>query len=345
MLGKRDVTRAWRLLLHRLVALAVGATLLLTGCSSTAEPKDALQVTESVTAAEPASSPAVSTPAGTVVPVAGNITAIVADTRTRTLALALSTPSVLLLNLDSLSSQARTVALPGPATALSVTPAGLLASVGSARQLVSIALPDATTSATPVSGTPGGTTQNGAQTLVALSDRKAVDVLSGGKSERQISGGLFSADQVLTAGGNTVVLDRLRTALFDVDVAGGTIGAGQRAGAGAANAVTDRFGRVLVTDTRGGALLAFSTGPVLLKQRYPVQGAPYGIAYDEKRDLAWVTLTERNEVVGYHVAGGEPREKYRFPTVVQPNSVSVDPDSGRVLVASATGGGVQVMQP
>jgi DNA-binding beta-propeller fold protein YncE len=100
-----------------------------------------------------------------------------------------------------------------------------------------------------------------------------------------------------------------------------------------------------VTDTRGGALLAFATGPVLLKQRYPVPGAPYGIAYDPKRDLAWVTLTERNEVVGYYVAGGEPTEKYRFPTVVQPNSVTVDPDSGRVFVASATGGGVQVMQP
>jgi DNA-binding beta-propeller fold protein YncE len=125
----------------------------------------------------------------------------------------------------------------------------------------------------------------------------------------------------------------------------GKVGAGQRAGAGATNATTDRFGRVLVTDTRGGALLAFTTGPIMLKQRYPVPGAPYGIAYDPKRDLAWVTLTERNEVVGYQVAGGEPKERYRFPTVVQPNSVTVDPDSGRVFVASATGGGVQVMQP
>ncbi|GAB3889605.1 hypothetical protein GCM10029964_059590 [Kibdelosporangium lantanae] len=133
--------------------------------------------------------------------------------------------------------------------------------------------------------------------------------------------------------------------MFDVDVPGGKIGAGQRAGKGATNAVVDRFGRVLVTDTRGGALLAFSVNPVLLKQNYPVPGAPYGIAYDPRRDLAWVTLTERNEVVGYYVAGGEPVEKYRFATVVQPNSVTVDPGSGRVFVASATGGGVQVVQP
>ena len=45
------------------------------------------------------------------------------------------------------------------------------------------------------------------------------------------------------------------------------------------------------------------------------------------------------------MAGEEPVERYRFPTVVQPDSVAVDPVSGRVVVASGTGGGVQVVQP
>jgi len=40
-------------------------------------------------------------------------------------------------------------------------------------------------------------------------------------------------------------------------------------------------------------------------------------------------------VIGYQLAGGQPVEKYRLPTVRQPNSVAVDPDSGRVFVASA----------
>jgi hypothetical protein len=279
------------------------------------------------------------------VPVAANVTAAVADTHSRVLALATDKPAVLLLNLDTPTAPPRSVSLPGPATALTLTSSGLLASVGSAKQLVRIALPDGTTSSTPVDGAPAGATQDGDRTLVALQDRKAVDVVQADKSQKQISGGLYSADQVLTVGSNAVVLDRQRTALFDVNVPDGKIGAGQRAGAGATNATTDKYGRVLVTDTRGGALLAFTTGPVILKQNYPVPGAPYGIAYDPKRDLAWVTLTGRNEVVGYYVAGGEPTEKYRFPTVVQPNSVTVDPDSGRVFVASATGGGVQVMQP
>ncbi|MET0235174.1 MAG: hypothetical protein ABW224_11085 [Kibdelosporangium sp.] len=330
--------------MYRLVAVVAGASLL-AGCSTTAEPRDELQVTESVTAAGPATSPSVSTPAGTVVPIADKITTILAAPQAGQLVAATSGPELRLLNLTDPAAPPTTVGLPGPATALTATPDGVLASIASTKQLVKVTLPTGTTSLQQVDGMPGAAAQSGDLTLVPLSDRKAVDVLQAGKTQKQISGSMFSADQVLTAGGNTVVLDRLRTAVFDINVAEGKVGAGQRAGAGATNATTDRFGRVLVTDTRGGALLAFATGPILLKQRYPVPGAPYGIAYDSKRDLAWVTLTERNEVIGYYVAGGEPTEKYRFPTVVQPNSVTVDPDSGRVFVASATGGGVQVMQP
>ncbi|WP_420838578.1 YncE family protein, partial [Crossiella equi] len=113
----------------------------------------------------------------------------------------------------------------------------------------------------------------------------------------------------------------------------------------ATRAVTDKYGRILVVDTRAGEYLAFSTNPLIMRQRFPVPGAPYGLAYDHARDLAWITLTERDEVVAYNIAGGEPMEKYRFPTVHQPNSVTVDPKSGRVLIASADGGGVQVVQP
>ncbi|ONI80043.1 hypothetical protein ALI144C_24520 [Actinosynnema sp. ALI-1.44] len=336
--------------MRRLIAAVSGMTLLagssLTGCSQAAEPRDELQATDTVTAALPATSPATSTPVGTVVPLPHKITSTVAVPRTRTLALATTDPALLLLNLDDPTAPARTVTLPGPATALTATADSLLASIGTGKQVVTVPLPAPTAlSARPVQGSPGTVAVTGDRTLVPLTDTKAIDVLRGGTVEKRITGSVFSADQVLTTGQHAVVLDRLRTALFDIDLTDGTVGAGQRAGAGATNATTDRYGRVLVTDTRGGALLAFTTNPVMLRQRYPVPGAPYGIAYDPKRDLAWVTLTERNEVVGYHVAGGEPRETHRFATVAQPNSVTVDPDSGRVYVASATGGGVQVMQP
>ena len=91
------------------------------------------------------------------------------------------------------------------------------------------------------------------------------------------------------------------------------------------------------------SLMLTEDDPLLMRQRYPVPGAPYGLAYDPKRDLLWVTLTATNEVVAFDVAGGEPEEKHRFPTVEQPNNVAVDPISGRVIVASATGKGIQVI--
>lgn len=186
---------------------------------------------------------------------------------------------------------------------------------------------------------------------VRLGDRElsgkgaAVEVRRGGKAVKTIRGELASADQVVVSGGNAAVLDRKRSALFDLDVDAGKVGLGLRAGQGATNAVADRFGRVLVVDTRTEALLAFSLDPVLLRQRYSVKGAPYGIAYDPERDLAWITLTARNEVVGYDVAGGEPELRHRFPTLRQPDSVTVDEHTGSVVVASAAGEGIQVIEP
>lgn len=148
--------------------------------------------------------------------------------------------------------------------------------------------------------------------------------------------------------GRNVELDRLRSAVFEMttdDKGTETRGAGLRAGDGATNGVPDRFGRLLVVDTRGGEFIAFSINPLIMRQRYPMPGTPYGIAYDAKRDIAWITLTERNEVVGLDVAAGEPAEKHRFPTVRQPNTVSVDQESGRVTVTSGDNGGVQVISP
>ncbi|KOV89892.1 YncE family protein [Nocardia sp. NRRL S-836] len=148
--------------------------------------------------------------------------------------------------------------------------------------------------------------------------------------------------------GRDVELDRLRSAVFEMttdDKGAPMRGAGLRAGDGATNAATDRFGRLLVVDTRGGEFIAFSIDPLIMRQRFPLPGAPYGIAYDAKRDLAWITLTERNEVVGLDVAAGEPAEKYRFATVRQPNTVSVDQETGRVTITSGDNGGTQVIAP
>jgi DNA-binding beta-propeller fold protein YncE len=331
------------------VAVLVAGTTMLAGCSSSSSSADDdLQVAPTLVAAAPAVSPVSDlTPQGTVYGVTGAITAIATDPSTQTLAVALQQPAELrLYSLADLHAAPKTVPLPGVVSDLTLAKASgpLLAPVPTADQVIEVTLPTATTTVVPVADGPTSATMVNGHLLVAQAAHKSLVLLNGDKVTKTISGDV-TPQEVVTVGTKAVLLDRFRSAVFDVDPSGGTVGAGLRAGDGATNEVADNYGDVLVTDTRTGELLVFSADPVLMRQRFPVAGSPYGIAYDPKRDLAWVTCTKLNQVVGYDVAGGEPVEKYRFSTVRQPNSVAVDPDSGRVIVASADGGGIQVIQP
>jgi DNA-binding beta-propeller fold protein YncE len=330
-----------------LVSIALLGVLALAGCGGGGQ-QDDLQAAPTLVAATPADSPPpTATPSGTVLKLPGAASAMVVDTRTRTLAVAVRQPAELLLfALDDMAKAPRTVALPGAVTHLSLARPGgpVLAPVTSADQVVEVTIPTATTAVVPVAGGPTSAVFYDGKMLVTVPAKKTIDELTGDKVTRSITGDV-TPDQVVVAGGKVVMLDRIRSAVFDVDPGGGSVGAGLRAGDGATNAATDGYGRVLVTDTRTGELLAFTAGPVLLRQRTPAPGVPYGIAVDTRRNIAWVTATQRNEVIGYQLAGGQPARKYQLPTVRQPDSVAVDPVSGRVFVASADGGGVQVMQP
>lgn len=72
--------------------------------------------------------------------------------------------------------------------------------------------------------------------------------------------------------------------------------------------------RLYVTDTRGGALLVFTTRPKLaLVRRVFLPGGPAGIRVDAARHRLWVTLTARREVVEL-AATGRPHPLLRLPT-------------------------------
>lgn len=329
------------------IATPLACVLLVTACSSgQGGGSDELQIVSNPVAATAPASPAPAVnPVGTVL-VPGNVTAMASDPASRVLAVAAG-DAISLYRLDDLGAAPVRVPVDGPVERLTASGGALLASVPARGEVVRIDS-GGRTGVLSVAGQPVDAVGGGAGTLVAVRDRKTIDVLGNstdGAVVKTITGQLYSADQLVQSGNETVVLDRLRTAVFAVDVPDGTIGEGLRAGDGATNAVADSYGRVLVTDTRGGALLAFSTTPLLLRQLYPVPGGIYAIAYDSRLGLAWVTLTERNEVVGFDVRGGEPVEKYRFPTVRQPNSIAVDEQTSRVFVGSATGEGIQVIQP
>lgn len=330
-----------------LVTIVLVGGVALTACSGQGS-QDDLQAVPTLVAATPATSPPpAATPAGTHVALPGDATAMLVDARTQTLAVAIGRPAELLLfDTGDITAAPRQVPLPGTVSRLSLANPGgpILAPVATANQVVRITLPQATTTVVTIPGGPTSAATLNDQLLVAVPDRHAIDVVANDKITRTITGDV-NPDQVLTANGKVLMLDRIRSAVFDVDTTGGSVGAGLRAGDGATNAAVDGYGRVLVTDTRTGELLAFSPDPVLMRQRSPVPGVPFGIAVDTRRALAWVTATQLNEVIAYQLAGGQPVEKYRLPTVRQPNSVAVDPDSGRVYVASADGGGMQVMQP
>ena len=325
-----------------MVTLVAAALATLNACGS-GEPAVADQAEPTTPAVSP---PPTAAPAGTLLPVDVPVTAAAVDESTGTLALAVTGPDRLLLfDLADLGASPRTVGLPGRVDQLEPGPSAgtLLAPVASAGQLLTVDVAAASARSTAVEGGPVAAAVANGRTVVALAGRPGVAVLDGESVEHPDVQFAGPAD-VVTVGDTAAVLDRRRTALVTVDAATGRPGPSLRAGHGATNAVGDRFGRVLVTDTRDGELLAFSASPLILRQRFPVPGAPYAIAYDRERDLAWVTLTERNEVVGFDVAGGEPVERYRLATVRQPNAVAVDPNSGAVIVGSGTGDGVQVVK-
>jgi len=326
------------------LVLPLAGALVLSGCSPSGKPSDDLQVVTDPVAAQAAVSPALTVkPAGQVLATTA-VSALAVNAGSLVVALT-QPPSLLVYDLDKLGAPRATVPLSAAATGLTVSNGQALATIRSKGVIERVTLGDAHAQTWPVGGYPGTARTVGSQMLVPMGDHQAVDVWENDTRVKSITGQLYSADDVLDTGSGLVVLDRLRTAVFAVDLAGGKIGEGLRAGDGAANAVTDSFGRVLVTDARAGALIAFSADPLIMRQRYPVPGGAYGIAYDHTRNLAWVTLTGRNEVVGFDVRGGEPVEKYRFPTVRQPDSVAVDDQSGRVIVGSAAGEGTQVILP
>jgi hypothetical protein len=148
-------------------------------------------------------------------------------------------------------------------------------------------------------------------------------------------------DALVAQDDSMVVLDRGQTSVTEIDGQGTAAEQALRAGEGATTMAADSAGRVLVADTRGGALLVYGTEPLILRQRYPVHDAPYGVVGSAK--LAWVSQTATNTVVGYDLATGIPVEKVRYRTVQQPNTLAFDDATNTLFVVSGSGAGVQVI--
>jgi DNA-binding beta-propeller fold protein YncE len=112
-----------------------------------------------------------------------------------------------------------------------------------------------------------------------------------------------------------------------------------RAGAG---------GLFYVADTQGGRVLVFDADSGGVRQVGSVStggGAPYGLAVDPGRKRLYVTLTGTNTLRSYRIDGAKLVADRTWATVRQPNDVTVEETTGRVVVAGTADGQLQFVQP
>ena len=291
------------------------------------------------------SPPVTGAPAGVVRPLPGLAQAAVFDPATASLAvLSPLLESRSMVTIVPASGPPRPMTLPAPATALTGDNEGKV--YASTRGgYFRIDLRAATADRVDIEGQQStdftAIARRADGKLVLGSADGAVYTLS---SDSQVGASLkifAKVDALVTQGNTAVVLDRGQTSVTTVSADGKDAQHALRAGEGATTMAADSAGRVLVADTRGDELLIFGADPLMLRQRYPVRDAPYGLAGSKK--LAWVSQTAINSVVGYDLATGIPVEKVRYRTVQQPNSLAFDEASGTLYVVSGSGAGVQVI--
>lgn len=320
-------------------ALATAAAVLVAGCGSSEEPPPV---------PEPAASPPLEQrPAGRLVKLGGAPEGVVADPETGLVAVALRNQPRLALVDGRRARVERMVDLPASARHLALARAGgpVLVPAEGANRLVTVKLPSGETAAsTKVGRFPhDATAALGGRVWTADEFGDSVSVVEDGKVVKTLSapsqpGGVAASQGLVGA----VAVKARKFEAYDARAlrSVGRIDAG----VGPTHVVAHPDGRMFVVDTQGDAVLFYRLRPELrIYDRLNVPGTPFGISFDPKRDRLWVTQTALNTVKAYTI-GRPPREVASYPTVRQPNTVSVDPSSGRVYVGGRDGR-LQVIDP
>jgi DNA-binding beta-propeller fold protein YncE len=324
--------------------LALLAALALAGCGG-GKAAPGPQLPYPPRAAEPGRAPAPEEqPAGRVVEVGPKPEGVVYDAKTGLVAVGVNDPDELVL-LDRDGSVRRRVSLPGPPRHLQLAGPGgpVLVPSEPANELVEVTLPQGRTRATEVGEQPHDATAGEGDRLFTADERgSTISEVRDGRRIRTVP--VDTQPGGIAAVGNRIAVVAVQAYTVELYDQRTLQGQGARnAGLGPTHVVADSSGRLYVADTRGGELLVYATAPRLRPVgRIELSGSPYGLAIDG--DRLWVTLTERNELVELE-AGDSPRRLRTFPTVRQPNSVAVEPGSGRVFVASRADGTLQILDP
>ncbi|WP_375486295.1 YncE family protein [uncultured Jatrophihabitans sp.] len=323
---------------RRLLAWLTVAGVALAACSSGSDRPGA---------AEPATAPRTTAAAdGSVRTVGAAPEGIVYAPRAGLVAVAVRKPDrLLLLDPDSLAVR-RSVPLPGDVRHLQVSVTGdeVLVPAESARKIVEVPLPTGAIRATTVGKQPHDAARAADGDVVVGNEfGRSISVLRNGRVLRTIRD-LTQPGGVVAAGDTVAVVDVGAFTVSTYDLATLTRRGRIDAGKGPTHGVLVRPNTVLVSDTRGDALLLDRLSPLKQVGRLSLPGTPYGLAVDATTGTVWVTLTARNEVVGVRVVGDRMSVIARYPTVRQPNTVAVDPGSHRVWVTGTDAGVVQLIR-
>jgi DNA-binding beta-propeller fold protein YncE len=317
-------------------ALALGLTAALAACGGS---RDQLPP-----AAEPSRSPPLEhRPRGTVVRVGHKPEGLAFDPATRLVAVGLTDPDVLaLVDADS-GRTVRRIPLPESPRHLRLAARGgpVLVPAERSDALIEVLLPRGGLRTTAVGRFPHDAAAAAGRVFVGDELGHTVSVLEDGRRIAELDAPRQPGGVAVTADRDHVAVVGVRERALEVFDAHSLDSVGRISVGIGPTHVVGAGERFFVVDTRGNALLEVRLGPLRVHRRTHLSGAPYGIALDTKRRRYWVTLTARNEVVELT----DHRVLRRFATVRQPNSVAVDPRSGRVFVASRSHGTVQIFDP
>jgi DNA-binding beta-propeller fold protein YncE len=295
-------------------------------------------------AAEPARSPPLERePAGTVVPLGHKPEGLAFDPVSGLLAAGLTNPDRLAIVDGDTGRSVRRIPLPESPRHLRLAAAGgpVLVPAERANAIVEVALPAGRLRSTRVGRFPHDAARARRRLFVADELGHTVSVVEDGRRIATLPAPRQPGGLAATANRSYVGVVGVRERALEVFDTRSLESRGKVSVGIGPTHVVGGGARFFVVDTRGDALLEVRLHPLRVHRRTHLGGAPYGIALDTARRRYWVTLTEHNEVAELT----DHRVLRRFPTVRQPNSVAVDPRSGRVFVASRTDGTLQFFDP
>jgi DNA-binding beta-propeller fold protein YncE len=285
-------------------------------------------------------------PAGSRVRVGASPEGIVVDPRAGVVVVAVRDPAALVLLGARSGRVLRRVQIAAAPRHLELAgPSGpVLVPTEPVDELIELSLPRATLRSIPVGSHPHDAAEVARRVFVGDEFGRSVSVLAGSRVVAQIRG-FVQPGGLAAVGGGVAVVDVRADTLTLIDARSLHV-LGSAAGGQGPTHVVAEDGRLFVADTRGNAVLSYETRPRLrLVSRLALPGTPYGIAIDRERRRLWLTLTATNELVELAIDRRSPRRIDSYPTDRQPNTIAVDPSDGRVFVADAGPGVVQLIDP